>query len=253
MKPSIILFFIFVIGFGLFAYSFTLPYYSDLGKKSQLDSDAAEAIGKDNFAKFKSRYYTEIGKLETNKRLLMDLGSGLVICATIIWLFLLISKIRRFSDFFNLYSLNKRKLFVIANVGWLVLIPGTIWYYFFRASRDDYPWFADSLGIPLSETIPVIFLGLIPLNIFLFLTSIGSIFPAKLFIRPVKYNMVNIAWEVFWLFFFLITTFFFIDLIIDGDHISIIVDLFFFYVLLALRAGKIDKGNHSVRDIPVQQ
>ena len=134
------------------------------------------------------------------------------------------------------------KLIVAANLIWLLLIPGTHWYYIFRGERGDYPWFADSIGIALMYQIPQTLLGLIPLNIFLFLSYINSNHPTLLFIKPDSYNTKEVFKEIFWGFWFLLNVLCFVLFVIDGDHVSIPINLFFTFVLLNLRAGQINRS-----------
>jgi len=230
MIPRIIIT-ILIIGLSFFSYSLTLPYYKN--------KEAAEKLMDKSYEIEDSDYNKQDAELRTNKLILMDLGSGIVIASTTILLFLILSKIKTFSDFKNTKSLNKISTFIFANLAWLLLIPGTYWYYVFRAGRGDYPPSADSIGIPIMLQIPILLLMLIPLNIFILLTTIKANLPNKLFEIPDSYDRKNILWEVFFVFWLLVNLTCFVLFVIDGDHFSIPVNLFFTFILLTLRSGQI--------------
>jgi hypothetical protein len=213
----------------------TLPYYKD-------QKSADDLIG-NSYDMEKSDYYKKEAELRTNKVTFMDLGSGLAIASMTILFFLLVTKVKTFPDFKNTRTLNKKTLFISANLVWLLLLPGTYWYYIFRGGRGDYPPFADSIGIPIMTQIPVYLFLIIPLNIFILLTTINAKLPTRLFIKPNSYDKTSILWEVFFGFWVVLNLFFFVDFVTDGDHFSIPVNLFFTFVLLTLRAGQIAKHN----------
>ena len=230
-----------IIGIGLFTYSLFIPYYTDLNVKAKLENRNEEMdFSGENFIKYKENYYAEIEKIKTNKISLMDIGAGIVIASITILIFFYKQNIETISDFKKLKSMNKNSIYIYANLIWLILIPGTIWYYTFRGMREDYPWFADSIGIPLMQSIPVFVIALLPLNLFIFVTTLKSKFPTKLIESRTEYNWKEILNEIFWGFWILLNLLILIAFIIDGDHISIPVNLFFTYILLNLRSGKIN-------------
>ena len=127
----------------------------------------------------------------------MDLGTEIIIVSVTIFLFLLSTKIKSFSGFKNLKSLNKVTVFISANIAWLLLLPGTYWYYIFRSAQGDYPPFSDSIGIPIMTQISLFLFLFVPLNIFLLLTTIKTNLPTKLFVKANKYNRQAILREIF--------------------------------------------------------
>ena len=239
MKKTLI--FIMLIGIGMFTYSLFIPYFTDLNAKAKLENrnDKMDFSG-ENYRKYKENYYAEIEKIKTNKISLMDIGAGIVIASITILIFLYKQKIEIIEDFKKLKSMNKNSIYIYANLIWLILIPGTIWYYTFRGMREDYPWFADSIGIPLMQSIPVFVIAILPLNLFIFLTTLKSKFPAKLIESRTEYNWRGILNEMFWGFWILLNLLILIAFIMDGDHISIPVNIFFTYILLNLRSGQIN-------------
>lgn len=240
MTPRIITILTFIIGLGLFSYSLTLPSYKD--------QKAADDFLNNSYNIDKQEYYKREAELRTSKTTFMDLGAGIAIASGTILLFLLLTKIKTFSDFKSLKTLNKLTTFISANLVWLLLIPGTFWYYTFRGGRGDYPPFADSIGIPIFTQIPVYLLLLIPLNIFILLTTLKTNLPTKLFVKADTYNRPAILWELFFGFWLLINLLCFVAFVADGDHISILVNLFFTFVLLTLRAGQISKHKQTTEN-----
>src|SRR5690606_3288873 len=101
--------------------------------------------------------------------------------------------------------------------------------------------FADSVGIPIFTQTPVYLFLLIPLNLFIFLTTFNANLPTRLFVKADKYNRPAVLWELFFGFWLLINLLCFAAFVVDGDHISILVNLFFTFLLLALRAAQISK------------
>ena len=233
MTPRIITILALVIGLGLFSYSLTLPYYKD--------QKAADNLLNNAYNIERHEYYKKEAELRTSKTTLMDLGAGIVIASITIFIFLLVSKSKCFSDLKNVKTLNKLAIFISANLVWLLLIPGIHWYYLFRGGRGDYPPFADSIGIQIMIQIPFFLFLLIPLNIFLLLTTIKTNLPTQLWIKVEKYSKLSILWELFFGFWFLLNLFYFVSFVFDGDHFAIPVNLFFTYILLNLRARQISK------------
>ena len=240
MKPRIIVLLILTIGIGLFVYSLTLPYYKD--------QKAADNLIISSYDIEKSEYYKLEADLRTNKLTFMDLGSGIAIASGVILLFLTFTKTNTFSDFKNINTANKKTVLISSNLVWLMLIPGTFWYYTFRGGRGDFPPFADSIGIPIMTQIPFLLILLIPLNIFILLTTIKTNLPARLFIRAGNYTKIKRIWEIFFIFWLIVNTICLFGFVIDGDHFSILVNLFFTYILLTLRAGQISKQTMKKED-----
>ena len=240
MTPRLITILTLLIGLGLFSYSLTLPYYKD-------QKSADDLIG-NSYDMDKSDYYKKEAERRTNKVTFMDVGSGLAIASTTILLFLIFTNVKTFKDFKNNQTLTKTATFIWANLVWLILLPGTYWYYMFRGGRGDYPPFADSIGIPIMTQIPFYLFLLIPLNIFILLTTLKTNLPTTLFIKPYKYKRATILWEIFFGFWLLINLLCLYGFVVDGDHFSIPVNLFFTFILLTLRAGQISKYEQTEKN-----
>ena len=233
MNLRLLLTVVLVAGLGLFAYSLTLPYYTN--------ERAAEKLLNGSFLEEGGRtaYYQKMALLKTHKVAHMDAGAGMAIAAATVLLFLGISGVWTVADGQRLTSFNKPKLFIAANLVWLLTVPGTYWYYLFRAGRGDYSPFADSVAIPIFTQIPVCLFALLPLNLFLLLTTMKAQLPTRIFLKAAHYGKAAVGWEVFFGFWLLLNGISLVESVLDGDHVFILVNLFFTYVLLTLRAGQI--------------
>lgn len=239
--PRIICYISLLIGLAFYGYSKRLDYYTDTKAKEKLDSEPASFRGLVDDKQWKNHYYTEVDKLRTDKLFYEDLGSGLAIASATVLLFLFWKRIKSFSDFKSVYSLTRKQIFIFSNLVWLILFPATYWYYMYRGERGDYPWFADTVIIPIMSQTMVYFFAFIPLNIFIWLTSIDNHLPTNIFTTPTAYDNREIAKEIFWSIWLLLNLFFTYSFVLEGDHLSIPVNLFFTFVLLNLRAGQINK------------
>lgn len=223
----------FITGLGLLYYSQTLLYYKDPNAANILHFNV-ENIDKQDFDR-------QEAELRTNKIPLLGLGVGLATASAAILLLLFLTKSRKIADFKHTNTFSRRMIFLISNLVWFLFIPGRFWYYDFRYLRGDFPPNADSIGIPiLSESIMLLFL-LIPLNIFLFLTTVKAHLPTRLWVRADKYSISAVLWEIFFGFWLIVNLLYSLNFALHSDIYSIPVNLFFTFVLLNLRAGQISK------------
>lgn len=219
------------VGLAIFITSLTIPRYVDL--------KAANELHENGYEMERAIYYEKEEALSTNKLFLMDLGSGMVIVSLLLHIFFINYKINKLSDLKELPIISNKSIFLWANLAWLLMVPGTIWYYLFRESRGDYPPFADSIGIPLFYQTLTLLFTIMPLNLFLSLVIGKSKSADRLFPRPNIKKWPLVGWEVFFGFLMLLNMLFLSMFTMDGDHISIPVNLFFTFILLNLRARKI--------------
>lgn len=235
MKGLRTIFYIFLIaGMVLVFYSLTIPKYIDDNRRQALiDMYYQGKITKDV-------YYQKMSQITTSKVLITDIANGFVSFSLFGIVLSFISKVKEWKELKELKTQNKLTTFIMANSAWLLLVPNTFFYYYYRSCRGDYPPFADSIGIPIMQQIAVILFMLFPLNLFLLVCLYKSNLPTKLLIRPSIYKRTNILWNLFFFFFLLLDMVCLILFIIDGDHISIMVSMFFLYILLSLRAGKLN-------------
>ncbi len=221
-----------LIGLGCLMYSFTLPYYTD----PKAVSDTITEINQD-----KDLYYKAVKQFKTDKLAIMDFGSWLTIFSFTVLIFMVLMHIKNLSDWKKLYSCSKKTLFITVNIAGLMMIPGTIWYYWFRLTRWDYLPFADSIGIPIGSGILMALVLIVLSNLFILLLTWRSHLPVKLFIRAKHYGIWTILLELFFGLCFILNFLLILASIVDGDHFMIPFNLFYTYTFLVLRAGKIDE------------
>jgi hypothetical protein len=229
---------VFVLGAGMFAYSFTLPYYTDENKLPSGSDVISNVISK-------QEYYKREAELRTNKLRFMDTGSGLAVAAATLLLFLALSRIKSRSDLRRLKTPGRASLYVLSNLAWLLVIPANIHYYNFTAMRGDYPSFADSIAIPIFQTSVVVIALIIPLNLLILLTTIKSNFPAKLLSKFSRYSTASIFWEIFWGCLLLLSVSDFVTVVVNGKFLAIPLYMYFIYFFLCLRAGKVGRLNRK--------
>ena len=139
---------------------------------------------------------------------------------------------------------NKTVLWMLANGMALLMIPATGWYYLFRAMRGDYLPSADSIGIPIAIQSHTVLLFLLPLNVFVLLSLMRSSLLAPMFQpKPClkgKNKLELWFWDIVIGVLLALAVVVLILLVIDGDHIMIVLMMGFIYLLLSLRAGKVN-------------
>ena len=135
---------------------------------------------------------------------------------------------------------SKTTLLFRANFFWLLLLPGSALHFSFRELRGDYTTMNEVGWAPIMILVCIILL-LIPLNLFLFFTVIDAKHPTALFPKINKYNSEITTYEVFFGFWLVLNLCCFIWFVKIGDHVAIPVNLFFTYLLLNIRAGKMGK------------
>ncbi|MBW4888205.1 hypothetical protein KXQ82_00695 [Mucilaginibacter sp. HMF5004] len=232
-----VLVYLIVISAAVLVYSLGMPTYTNDTYKQALDDRGMKAMTNHTFKDFEPYYYKKLDDLRTNRPQLMDISFGLLIASVTIYCFTLSTKIRKYHNFKAVKTFDKGSLIFVSNIVWLLLIPGVYWHYLFRSGRGDYPWFVDDISIPLGSKIPLIAIGWVLLNVFVIFFASKGKFKAHLFsVQPPGYSK-GLLWDVFWGTLIFINTLILVFFIADGDHISIVVDLYLTYLLLSLRAG----------------
>lgn len=221
------------VGLALLGFSCTMPYYTD--------EAAAEKLNKDSYTMDTQEYFRQRDMLKTHKTDFMDAGIGLVIASSSVLGFQAFGRYRKWKDFLLMRSLSRKGIFIGVNIAWVLLSVSFVWYYWYRMVRGDYPPSADSILVPLSDSLMFYILMLIPVNAFLLLTTFGAELPARIFVQARKYTAMAVAWEVLFGFMLLLNFIVMFEFIIDGDHLNIPITLFFAYVLMSLRAGQITR------------
>ncbi len=237
MNLRTVFFTILLFGIGILGFSLTQNTYKN-------EAEGQELINQ-SYKLSSSEYDTRDAELRTSKNQFMDFGSGITVFSASILCFLFLKKIKNTSDLKELKSLSKKGIFIWANLFWLLLIPGTHLYYWFRALRGDYPANADSFGIPIMTQTPVIWYGLIPLNLFLAVALIKSKSPSTIFSKFNFKSVRSSLWEIVFIILVIFNQVILATLIVDGDHFMIITNLVFTYIFLSLRSGQ-NKEFHAV-------
>jgi len=233
-NPKALFLFILAIGLVFLSISFKMPKYIETNEYEKLN----EAFFDGQISR--EKYLDEFKNNNNVRNSITDIGNGLITLSFVVLVFLYIKKINHWHDFLKLKAKKRVYLFCISNFILLLLIPGTYFYYYYRAWRGDYPPFADSIGIPIYLNTQFYLHCLIPLNLFLLLALIKSNLQTNLYIKIANYNWIVVIWEcVFIISILLLITILFFS-IIDGDHATIIGSLCFIYIVVSLRAGKMN-------------
>lgn len=233
IKPTFLAVLLMVLGAAMLAYGMTLPYHGNQSTVNQLMINGGTIN--------KKEYYAQEAAFRTSKTTYLDAGSGLLVVAIMLLVFVRTKRMTSFTDLAKLHTLPWWGILLVANVAWLLLIPGTYWYYSYRAMRGDFPPFADSIGIPISIETELFLKMIFPLNVLIVFSMIKSILPAPLLARPVRYDTWAVGWEMIFGITLLCSLLLLGIFIVDGDHISIISFNVLNYLLFSLRAGRMQQ------------
>ena len=173
-----------IVGIALRSIGAVLPEYRD-PDWSEPVLQASESIGAD-FDSLTTMWYARKAEAETPRRRLMDLGAGVAALGASVALLFAGRRVRSWRDVFGLDSPSTRTGFVaFAALVWLSFIPAEWLWLDYTAKRGDYPWWADSIAIPMSQTqvfglwgAPIIVIGAA-------LAVWGVTLPVKLSARPI--------------------------------------------------------------------
>jgi hypothetical protein len=160
------------------------------------------------------------------------------------------------TSFNNIKTFNKQKIFISANLAWLLVIGletitefnSSINYYRNQPPPEDgYPLMASVL---LETAFAFFFLSILLIlsNIFIFLTTRKTNLPTKLFIKANFFIIPVVLWELFFGFWLATSLFFFFYWLWIGHYIVGLITLFFTFLLLNLRAGQISKYKQTTEN-----
>ncbi|MDR0763577.1 MAG: hypothetical protein LBF01_03675 [Bacteroidales bacterium] len=275
--PIIISVLVFIAGSVLFLCSVKMPKFTDENKYHKLvdefrDMDSLlwdmynieiakktvnEKANKDKFQKLTqdysyndSTYDIEIKKISTNKFFFLNFGSGLIVFSLFWFLSLIICRVSKWNDFKTIEAKGNKFLFVFSNIVWSLTILWTFIHYTFRATMGYYPpYIVDNIHIPILFQISVC-VGFFPfINLFLIFSLLKSKLPTKLFIKYEHKRKKSVfLWEISFFLLLVIDVILLFLFIIDGRLIPIMVSMCFVYVLLSLRAGKLNYYNHKTNE-----
>jgi hypothetical protein len=234
-----------IIGAGFVTYAAMLPVYTDELAPERLSN---ELEAKPRETRFKE-WYSRLSAYETPHKKLSDWGRGL--CAGGVGLFLATRGwilYHRWPWMRTIWC-----MFLVWLVLWAIRIPFTIWFYWLREARFDYPIWGDSIGIPvISESITWI-VGWMVSSLVLAVLLIRHPLPARIkLVRPRSaYSWVRAAFVVCWIAFLAVG---FVLAIPDGDEGMVLTCSIASVVLLTfLSAPEVTNGDksHKVAASPI--
>lgn len=174
-----------------------------------------------------------------------DFGLGICALAVGLLVFLYLYNITQWGDLPVIKTRGVSTIFLVANIADLILIPGTFIYYSFTGLRGDYPYDADSVGLPIYTNCSIILFFLIPMNGFLYLSTLkrNTKLPAPFFQKAIGRCAAFLFWKIFIDLLVVINLVCLVFFVVRGDTISVFSMLLFLYVLLSVRAAKVNYYN----------
>ncbi|HJT31078.1 MAG TPA: hypothetical protein VJ783_03350 [Pirellulales bacterium] len=166
-----------LVGIGLVFYSSTMPYYTDRAAPHRLADELQDVPREVRFR----QWYARLPAYETSRKKLSDCGRGCLaasvglLCAILVW------------HYYHLWrALRTWPALLALWIGlWMIRVPLENWYYEVRAARHDYPWWGDSMAIPLAGSLIAIVAGAAVSTVLILLLIAGRRLPATLrFVKP---------------------------------------------------------------------
>ena len=174
-----------------------------------------------------------------------DIGMG--VCALSVGLFLglLFFRYKKWKRLDEIKAGSVLALFIMANLADILLAIATVIYYSYRGYRGDYPPDADSIGIPIAMQSSGILFFLLPMNVFLIVSTLRSstCLPGPMFQKTIKNTASLVGWKIVLHALILLVLVFLVLIVVDGDTLSTWSMQMFLYVLLSVRAGKVNYYN----------
>lgn len=185
-------------------------------------------------------WHRSMAGLRTYKWRLVDLGNGLMV--SVLTLFVFAKWHARKSG--RAVGTPKRavSIVVLAMVSWLAIIPASTMLYFVELRRDYYPWWADSIAIPIFETGVVVLVLLLPYIALWSIFVVGARLPAPILLTVPGRPFVNIGWTaatVLLLFFPAI--FGLVITILDGPILMVPFLWLTFWLAMCARAAALSR------------
>jgi len=225
-------------GAGCLFYAYSFPVYTEADAPRRVAAEVEKSFPLDrsfdgshakDYNKRSKEWFTRLRSFETPHKRFSDLGRAL--CAGGAGL---LASLRLWALYHRSRHFRKTAYILIIWIGlWLVRIPLSFWYYLVRQQRSDYPWWSDSIAIPIFFESGTWVVGAGVSSIILWLLLKGQPLPAAIrLVRPASAS----SWRrtVFigaWLLFLGWTA---ISGIIDGDEGSAFVPPIAAVILLAI-------------------
>ena len=155
-----------IIGIFLLAVSHNRPIYNDPQEAQRLLSINYAIVPNTEKDNFTQDWFIKMDKLRTDKYPLLDMGINLITTAISLVILSIISKDWTFQAFKNLKTPPKRTYFILlGSVGWIGLHIAELQMLTIDFKRGEFPWWADSLAIPMTSiylslmiTLPILIL-----------------------------------------------------------------------------------------------
>jgi len=174
-----------LVGLGALVISLgaPLPSYTDPNWQHRfLDMDLSRV---EDTHELTSQWYAAKAAVETPRHRLFDLGMGIAALGLAIALLFVFQRVRSIRGIGSLQSPSNRCGFLaMAAITWLSFVPAEWFWLGYTLERGDYPWWADSIGIPVYE---VGVFGIVGLPVILLGAAValrGTVLPVNLWSRP---------------------------------------------------------------------
>jgi hypothetical protein len=166
-----------VAGFGLLIYSAPLPVFTHPEAARHLANALEDLPREDRFKEWDSRlpaYKTSDVRFADRARGMLATTAGLLTAFVFFDFYLRWAWVRSAWAVFGLWL-----------GAWAIRLPLTVWYYELRQRRSEYPWWGDTIIIPILNEWILWFLGAVVSSILLGLLLIRHPLPARLhLVRP---------------------------------------------------------------------
>jgi hypothetical protein len=191
-------------GAALVQKSESLPEWTDEAKANAIQlRDYPESASSD--PKLDKQFYwqwqQDMDAVRTAKWPLFDLGSGLMPLAASCAIAILLLGIHDLSDLMALKTPRRRwQILLLAGLLWGLFWAACIAYLLVSFSRNEYPWWADSIIIPMTATtfVAVVFGPLVAAAIW-FASLRHSSLPAPLWVWPARRGVLSAIAQIWWI------------------------------------------------------
>lgn len=139
----------------------------------------------ENSDQLSTEWYAAKAAVETPRHRRLDLGMGLVALGLGVVALFALRGVRSAGDLTALKSPStRRRFYTLAGLTWISFIPAEWFWLGYTQGRGDYPWWADSIGIPAGSVLVFGIVGLPVVLLGVGLAIRGARFPVRLWSRP---------------------------------------------------------------------
>jgi hypothetical protein len=187
-----------ILGAILLATGSLMPAYTDpiAAERIRSGSECERGVPntKENSQCDSELWQRSMDSLRTFKWSLVDLGSGVLMSAFSIFAFIKCNGQNSWSE-----SVTPRRSFSITalvGLAWWMQIPGYLEFFFKELSRGYYPWWADSIAIPMFEIESSVRRLFLPYLVVWLIFVAGGQLPVRVFSTIPGRPVVNVFWTV---------------------------------------------------------